>query len=172
MNTNSEREASERTRSASFMPSEKIEDFDEKLIGFIKKYAPFANRAAVFTVFFWFGILKVMNMSPADMIVKDLLLKIWPSVPFSSFFIFLGVYEMILGVLFIIPKGERIALPFLFVHMATTFLPLFLLTDSVWQGPFSPSIEGQYIIKNLVVIALALNVAAGLTPIKKRASVT
>ena len=106
MNTNSEREASKRTRSASFMPSEKIEDFDEKLIGFIKKCAPSASRAAVFTVFFWFGILKVMNMSPADMIVKNLLLKIWPSVPFSSFFIFLGVYEMILGVLFIIPKGE------------------------------------------------------------------
>lgn len=149
------------------MFSKEIENFDEKLIDLVKKCAPIASRATIFAVFFWFGILKVINMSPADMIVKDLLLKTLPSISFPSFFIFLGLYEMALGLLFIIPKGERIALPLLLVHMMTTFLPLFLLTASVWQSPFLPTLHGQYIIKNLIIIALALNVAAGLHPIKK-----
>jgi hypothetical protein len=50
--------------------------------------------------------------------------------------------------------------------MITTFMPLFLLTEETWSGFLIPTLEGQYIIKNLVVIAAAMGIAAHLEPIK------
>jgi uncharacterized membrane protein YkgB len=41
--------------------------------------------------------------------------------------------------------------------MITTTLPLFFLKDSVWVQPFVPTLEGQYVVKNLALIACAFN---------------
>jgi uncharacterized membrane protein YkgB len=45
------------------------------------------------------------------------------------------------------------------------FLPLILLPNMTWTGPFVPTLEGQYIIKNVVLLALALTIVAGTKPV-------
>jgi uncharacterized membrane protein YkgB len=63
---------------------------------------------------------------------------------------------------------ERIALVLLVPHMIVTILPLFLLPQIAWQAPFVPTLEGQYMIKNVVIIALAAMVFADLDKRRKK----
>lgn len=125
-----------------------------------KKITFFLAHIALFVVFFWFGSLKLFGLSPANELVHELLLKIpimnmWP---FESFIFWLGLFEMAIALLFLFKKTTRIAIFLLLPHMCTTILPLFLLTHITWQSFLIPTLEGQYIIKNIVIVALALSV--------------
>jgi uncharacterized membrane protein YkgB len=88
---------------------------------------------------------------------------------FHSFLILFGVFECLIGILFLIRGAERIVIPLLFIHMITTFGPLFLLPQETWSGFLVPTLEGQYIIKNLVIIAAAIGIAAHLHPMPRKA---
>lgn len=124
-----------------------------------------AARMALFVVFFWFGLLKVIGVSPADPIVEALLTATLPGVPFDPFRIVFGLYEMAIGAAFLMAGMERAAVILLLPHMAMTFLPLVFLADLTWQSVLVPTFAGQYIVKNLVIIALALSLAAHLHPL-------
>jgi uncharacterized membrane protein YkgB len=142
-----------------------LETFDKSLISILRRLSIPLARIALFVVFFWFGILKALGLSPATGLVEMLHAQTIPFVPFHIFFIGFAVYECIIGILFLIKGAERIVIPLLFLHMITTFLPLILLPAVTWQSFLVPTIEGQYIIKNLVIIAAAVGVAANLHPL-------
>ena len=89
-----------------------------------------------------------------------------PFFTFDVFIIILAIVEVTIGILFLIPKTERIAVVMLVLHMFTTILPLFLLPEIVWQGFLIPTLEGQYIIKNIVVVALAIGILVDLESFK------
>jgi uncharacterized membrane protein YkgB len=76
-----------------------------------------------------------------------------------------GLFECLIGILFLIKGAERVVIPLLLVHMITTAGPLFLLPSETWQRLLVPTLEGQYIIKNLVIIATGISLAAHLHPI-------
>ncbi len=145
-----------------------IENIDLFLVQTIRKWSVSCARIALFIVFFWFGILKLFYTSPANPLVEHLLAKTLPFITFNHFIIFLGVWEMLIGITFLIPRLERLAILLLIPHMFTTVMPLFLLPSITWQGFLTPTLEGQYIIKNLVIIALAMMVAAQLQPFKEK----
>ena len=67
-----------------------------------------------------------------------------------------------------IKGAERIVLPLLLFHIGTTILPLFFLPNITWQSFMVPTLEGQYIIKNLVIIATAIGLVAHLHPLPKK----
>jgi uncharacterized membrane protein YkgB len=141
--------------------------FDTWLIHFIRRTSiPFA-RFALFVVFFWFGILKLVGTSPANPMVADLLHATMPFMGWETFIFFFSLYEMLIGISFMAPGSERQAIALLIPHMVMTSLPLLFLPAMTWQGFLTPTLEGQYIIKNLVLIATAMAIAAHLHPIKK-----
>lgn len=144
-----------------------IRNLDRNIIHFLRKVTVPFGRGVLFIVFTWFGALKVFGVSPADAIVADLLMVTMPGVSFSAFFIVLGIIEIIIGFLFLIPHAERIAIGFLLFHMLTTFMPLVLIPEHVWNGFLVLTLEGQYIVKNLVIVAVALATAAHLHPLKR-----
>jgi hypothetical protein len=51
--------------------------------------------------------------------------------------------------------------------MALVCSPLVLLPGMIWQAPFVPTLEGQYIIKNAVVVAVAIGIAASAQPLSQ-----
>ena len=116
------------------------------------------SRISIFVIYFWFGFLKLIDASPVNSLVESLLNKTLPFVSFSQFIIFLGIWEMVIGVFFLIPKLEKAAITIFALHTATTLMPLFLLPAIAWKGLFVPTLEGQYMIKNLITIALAVNI--------------
>jgi uncharacterized membrane protein YkgB len=125
-----------------------------------KKITFLLAHIALFIVFFWFGLIKLFGVSPVNELVRELLILIpimnkWP---FDSFIIVLGLVEMCIAVLFLFKKTTKLAIFILIPYMFTTMLPLFLLPDLTWQSFMTPTLAGQYIIKNIVIVALALSV--------------
>lgn len=148
-----------------------LEKFDTWFIGILRRLSLPLARIALFVVFFWFGILKIIGTSPANPMVMDLMHATLPFMTWEVFIVMFSIYEMIIGISFLVPKLERFAVALLFPHMIMTILPLIFLPDMTWQGFLTPTLEGQYIIKNLVIIALAVGIAAQLHPfndLKKR----
>lgn len=141
---------------------------DSALLRFFRKYSIPMARIGIFVVFFWFGILKVLGLSPASGLVQRLFETSIHFMSFSTFIVGFGLFEMLIGILFLIKGAERIVMPLLLIHMITTFGPLVLLPQETWSRFLVPTLEGQYIIKNLVIIAAAMGIAAHLHPLGKR----
>jgi uncharacterized membrane protein YkgB len=120
------------------------------------------SHIAIFIVFVWFGALKVFGLSPATPLVTELLARMMDFIPFSIspelFVMLFGGFEVFIGICFIVPRLQTLGLVLLIPHMLTTILPLFLLTDTAWSDILTPTLEGQYIIKNVVIIALATSI--------------
>lgn len=111
-----------------------------------------ALRVALGVVFLWFGALKLFpGLSPAESLVRD-------TVPFGDWFLpVLAVWEMLIGLGFLFDKALRIVILLLFLQMMGALSPIFLLPERVFTVfPFGLTLEGQYIVKNLVVIGAAL----------------
>lgn len=115
-------------------------------------------RIALGVVFVWFGALKYFpGMSPAEGLVKATV----PFLPGSIFLPFLATWEVIIGIGFLTGRFLRLTILLLFLQMPGTISPIVLLPDQVFTSfPFVLTMEGQYIIKNLVLIGAALVIGA------------
>lgn len=140
---------------------------DLKLIHFFRRISVPLARFGLFVVFFWFGLLKVINLSPASPLVEKLFNETISFISFPVFIVLFGLFECLIGVLFLIRGTERVVIPLLFLHMITTVMPLFLLPEATWSGTMVPTLEGQYIIKNILIIAAAITIAAHLHPLPR-----
>ena len=141
---------------------------DLKLIQFFKRiYIPMA-RFSIFIVFFWFGLIKLLGLSPASPLAEALTERTVGLAYFDLLFLGLAVVECVIGLLFLFPKLTRIVIPLLLFHMALVCSPLLLTPEYTWQSWFVPTLEGQYIIKNAVVIAVAIGIAASAQPLSTK----
>lgn len=146
-----------------------IERIDHWIIETAKRlYIPVA-RIAFFIIFFYFGLLKIVGLSPASPLAEALTERTVGMAHFDTLFIALAIVECLIGILFLIPKATRIVIALLIIHMGVVCSPLVLVPDHVWTSWLVPSLEGQYIIKNIALIAIAISIAANTTPLTKRA---
>jgi len=147
---------------------QKIRHWDEKIIEFFKRsYIPVA-RVAFFVIFFWFGFLKLTGASPAGELAEALTAKTIGLDWFEVSFKLLALLECIIGILFLIPRAARVVIPLLFVHLVVVCSPLVLVPELTWQSFMVPTLEGQYIIKNIAIVALAFGVAAHTKPLERQ----
>ena len=142
-----------------------IKNIDLHIIRFFQKNWIATARFSIAVVFIWFGMLKVLGLSPAGALVHGLFEASIHFVSFASFYTLFAWFEVVIGVLFLFPKMTRVVMPLLLIHMITTFGPLVLLPSESWSAFMVPTLVGQYIIKNLVIIAAAMGIAAHLHPI-------
>ena len=116
------------------------------------------NRIALFIIFFWFGLLKVIDQSPAERLIVMLHhTTIVRHIPIGPFLESLGIAECIIGLLWLIPALTRYTLLIFLAQITTTLLPLITLSDQTWTKFFVLSLSGQYILKNIVLIACAFS---------------
>ena len=142
---------------------------DRTFIEGFRKLALPVSRLAIFVVYFWFGMLKVLGLSPASPLVLALLDRTMPFISPGAFLVWFGLFEVLIGVVFLVPKLSRLAIALLVIHLITTVMPLFLLKSSLWTGMMVPTLEGQYIIQNVLLVALAIDRASNRTPQRSRA---
>ena len=111
-------------------------------------------RVGLGVIFFWFGVLKFFpGLSPAENLVRNTVYFFDPDI----FILVLAAWEALIGVGLITGKFMRLTLLLLFLQMPGTALPLLILPDVVWKVfPYGLTIEGQYIVKNLVLIGAGL----------------
>lgn len=137
------------------------------IISKFRKWSLPFSRFAIFLIYFWFGILKVLGYSPANPLVDALLQQTMPWMTFSTFILFFGWFEVLIGILFLFPRFTRISVVLITLHLITTIMPLFLLTESSWQSFLIPTLEGQYIIKNVLIISAVMGIFAHTHILKK-----
>src|SRR5215213_8504050 len=158
------------------MPSNRLPDridrLDVKVTSTLARVAVPTLRIALGVVFLWFGVLKFFpNVSPAETLVGRTIevltlgvIKPAVSVPV------LAAWESVIGLGLILGRGLRGILFLLAVQMLGTFTPLLLFPHETFSSfPLAPTLEGQYIIKNIVLIGAAMVVGAtvrggGLSP--------
>ena len=144
----------------------KITQLDLKLIDFFRRsFTPFA-RFSIFLIFFWFGLIKLVGLSPASPLAEALITKTVGMQYFDLLFYVLAVIECIIGILFLFPKATRIVIPLLLFHMLIVCSPLLIVPEYTWKQFGVPTLEGQYIIKNAVVVAVAIGIAATAKPLR------
>lgn len=110
-------------------------------------------RISLAVVYIWFGALKIFGMSPADELVEQTVYWFQPEI----FIPILGVCEVLIGLGLLIKRFIPYTIVLLLMHMAATFFPVFILKTICFDAfPYCPTLAGQYIIKNLVLISGAL----------------
>ena len=131
-----------------------VDRVDEAISGFMERYGVTALRIAVAIVFIWFGALKVIDRSPVEGLVKDTIFFL----PEDTFFVVIGVWEIIIGVGLLVPVLLRLTLALFWLQMAGTFLSLIVLPDRAFQdgNPLLLDVTGEFVVKNLVLIAAGL----------------
>ncbi|MCS6992004.1 MAG: hypothetical protein NZL95_09135 [Chitinophagales bacterium] len=138
---------------------------EDKLFSWLHRISLPLARIAFFAVFFWFGTLKMMELSPSIGVIHTIHEHTAWFIPWELYVFLFGAYECLIGVLFLVPGRERWVLYLLIPHVVTTFAPLLLAPKLTWKAFLIPNMIGQYIIKNVVIVSLAIFVTvAGSAP--------
>ena len=135
-----------------------FDDLDIFVTEFMSKWGVTLLRYSLGIIYIWFGALKPMGLSPAQELVENTVY--WCENP-KTFVPILGIWEVVIGITMIIKPLIRISIILLFIQMPGTFLPLVLFPEVCFTNfPFGLTLEGQYIVKNLIIISAALVVGS------------
>ena len=138
-----------------------LDALDARIAGWMRRHGIRLLRYAIGAVFVWFGALKLVpGLSPAEALVRNTVYFVDPDL----FYPVLAVWEVLIGLLLWFRPTVRGALFLLALQMPGTFLPFLVLPEvcfSQWPltSPldlFALTLEGQYIVKNVVLIAAGL----------------
>jgi uncharacterized membrane protein YkgB len=135
---------------------EPLDRVDRRIAGFMRRWGVFALRISLGVIFIWFGLLKPLGVSPAGPLVLATV-RWMPVFTPDTWLAVIGWWEVLIGVTFLFHRTVRVAIALLALQMGGTFLPLVMLPAVTFQSfPLVPTMEGQYIIKNLLIISAAL----------------
>ena len=132
---------------------------DEKITHFMRRYGILFLRVSLGIVFLWFGVLKFYpGVSPATGIATATIERLtFGFIQPEISIIILAIWETLIGLGLITGLFLRLTLFLLFTQMLGTMTPLILFPAETFViFPFVPTLEGQYIIKNLVLISAGL----------------
>ncbi len=136
-----------------------IEWLNVSVAGWMANVADRACRISLGLIFIWFGALKPLGISPA----ADLVAATVPFIPPHIFVPVLGGWEVLIGVFFLFRKTTWWAILLMALQMPGTFLPLVVLPDQCFTAfPYGLTLAGQYIVKNLALIAAAIVVGGAM----------
>jgi uncharacterized membrane protein YkgB len=137
---------------------DRLEVVDGSIASFMQRWGVPTLRVALAVIFVWFGLLKPLGLSPAEELVLATV-ETLPVFRSETWLVLIGWWEVAIGVTFLHPATIRIAIALLALQMVGTFLPLVLFPEVTFQSgriPYGLTMEGQYIVKNLLIIAAAL----------------
>jgi uncharacterized membrane protein YkgB len=140
-----------------------FEQIDTRLTRWMARYGVVLLRISLGVVFFWFGALKFFpGLSPAqDLAARTINVLTFGLVPSSLSVPVLAAWETAIGLGLITGRFMRATLLLLFIQMLGTITPLFLFPSEAFiRAPYAPTLEGQYIIKNIVLVSAAIVIGA------------
>ncbi len=136
---------------------------DRRLTHFMAEHGVLALRLSLGLVFFWFGVLKFFpGLSPAQTLAADTIARLsFGLVPASTAVPLLAAWEVAIGLGLLSGVWLRATLFLLWAQMLGTVTPLVFFPELCFtRVPYAPTLEGQYIIKNLVLISAGLVIGA------------
>lgn len=131
---------------------------DAAVSGFLRRWSIPLLRVSLGVVFAWFGLLKVLDVTPVTELVAETVYWVDP----DWFVPVLGVVEVVVGLALIAKIALRAALAVFAAQMVGTFLVLLIQPDVAFQdgNVFELTVEGEFVIKNLVLLSAGLVVGS------------
>lgn len=135
---------------------------DRRLTHWLAKHGLTLLRISIGVIFIWFGMLKFWpGLSPADQLATDTIDRLsFGLVSEDLARALLAILETAIGIGLVAGKFMRLTLLLLVGQMLGAATPLFLFPEVTWSDPFVPTLEGQYILKNIVLVSAALTIGA------------
>ena len=136
---------------------------DPKLTRWMARQGVLLLRLSLGVVFFWFGVLKFLpDLSPAQGLATRTIEKLSFGIVHASVSMpLLVTWESLIGLGLVTGIMMRVTLLLMFVQMLGTIAPICLFPSEVFQRfPYAPTLEGQYIIKNLVLVSAGVVIGA------------
>ena len=123
----------------------------------LRRLSPILLRLSMAAVFIWFGALKITGTSPVERLVVDTV----PGVDGSWFVPLLGGFEIALGMGLLL-GAYPLVVTALVLHLAGTFTVMVTQPELAFQAgnPLLLTTEGEFVLKNLVLLAAALVIGA------------
>jgi len=124
-----------------------------------------ALRISVGAVFLGFGILKFFpGVSPAeDLVMETTALLTFGLVPDGVAIVAVATLECFIGICLLVGQGMRIAIWLLGIQLIGIVSPVVLLSGRLFSGPNgAPTLEGQYVLKDIILITAGMVIAAGM----------
>jgi uncharacterized membrane protein YkgB len=140
-----------------------FDDFDVRLTRWTARHGITLLRVSIGVVFFWFGVLKFFpGMSPAqELATRTISALTFGLVPGAVSVPLLAALETVIGLGLLSGRYLRATILLLLLQMAGTVTPLFLFPGETFTTfPVAPTLEGQYIIKNIVLVSAAVLIGA------------
>ena len=135
---------------------DRFDSFDRRVTRWMAEYGVTMLRWSIGLIFIWFGALKLVpGMSPADQIATDTTMALTFGLLSEDVArLALASLELVIGLGLLVGRFLRVTLLLLFLQMAGTLTPLVIFPEKIWSAfPFVLTLEGQYIIKNAVLIS-------------------
>ncbi len=142
---------------------ERIQNIDIRLTRWMATHGIALLRISMGIIFFWFGMLKFFEgLSPAESLaIRTIDILTFGLVGPDLVRYGLAAWEVLIGIGLMFKLRLRETLLLMFLQMVGTLTPILLLPREVFtQFPYGLTLEGQYIFKNLVVIAAGLVIGA------------
>jgi len=136
---------------------------DIRITTWMARHGVTLTRLALGVIFFWFGVIKfVPGWSPAaDLATRTIDTLTFGFVSPKLSLPLLAAWEVAIGLGLLTCRFLRATLLLLFLQMPGTMLPLVFFPQETFTAfPYAPTLEGQYIIKNLVLVSAAIVVGA------------
>lgn len=140
-----------------------FEQVDVRVTNWMGRWGVLLLRVSLGVVFFWFGVLKFFPgiSSAQELATRTIDILTFGLVPAKVAIPTLAAWECIIGLGLIFGVFMRAILLLLFVQMLGTVTPVFLFPHEVFtRVPWAPTLEGQYIIKNVVLVSAGLVIGA------------
>jgi uncharacterized membrane protein YphA (DoxX/SURF4 family) len=140
-----------------------IRHADQAITQWMARYGLLLLRLSLGIVYLWFGVLKFFpDVSPAqELVTRTIAVLTGGIVPASLSLPLLAGWECLIGLGLLIGHGLRAILLLLYLQMLGTLTPMVLFPHEAFARiPYAPTLEGQYIIKNLVLISAGIVVGA------------
>jgi len=144
---------------------ERLEEIDQQIRHGMDRYGISLLRISMGIVFFWFGFLKFFpGLSPAEILAQQTIEILSFGLISSALGIkILAAWECVVGIGLLLGKWMRMVLLLLWLQMIGAMSPIVLLPAKVFiTVPWVPTLEGQYIIKNIVLISAAIVIGSTL----------
>ncbi len=123
-------------------------------------------RISVGAIFLAFGVLKYFpGVSPAERLATDTTNVLFLGlIPPDVAIVVVATMECFIGLCFLIGSGTlmRVAIWVLAAQFVGILSPLLIEPGTLFSGPHhAPTLEGQYVLKDIILVAAGLVIAAG-----------
>lgn len=143
--------------------SASIDQLDRRITQWMAAHGITLLRISVGIIFLWFGALKFFpGLSPAESLATSTITKLTNgAVGPETSLVILAIWECLIGIGLLLRRFLRATLLLLFLQMPGTISPMVIFPELTFtQFPYGLTIEGQYIVKNLVLISAAIVIGA------------